>query len=787
MKRVFRAAWLCFIVSAAAGAIPVAAAMSLPAPTILSPVAGETIDDTAPLLWNQVPGAIRYEVEVCGDAACADIVGRSTVPSLYSLVRRPLGMLHWRVAAVDASGQRGTWSPNTRFAVAHGIGGTIYEDVNGDNAAAGFVPRPGVRVRLYRDDGRDMPVDDDKLVDTVTTDRTGAYAFHPNASGTYWVAVDGESVTPYAGIHSGAAGSVHAEQTWGGAGALCLQLNGAVGRHKSDGACFGGRSMQNDDPSHLAGSRHVARVLFADTTVTGIDFGFSFNVVTSTADTTTPGTLRQFVANANAIRGPNTMHFVPVTKSPNGKWWSIRLTSPLPALTDAGTTIDGTVYSSVGPGWAYDTEVAPLVRVNDHVVTGRKLTAPDGPRLEVAMTGERGIDAVAPAAVRAIALAGARTNIVARAAVVVDHAAIGVHPDGTPVTPAGEEGIVVESGATRLESVFVSSQTNIGIAVRPGATLTATALFVTRCGVENAGAAISLASSDASITDSFVYENDAPAVIVGGNDASAGARRNVIRASAISHNRAGILLASDASGTIIEENDIVWNSEGGVITNPGGTPARTARVSHNHFNENGGVPIDLQHQTEKRHLAPAICHSDGLSNEGLGAPQVTRAEVRNVSKGVRELLVQGKACPGTTIEVYESFVTGELKDPIERERLPRDLPSVREAVKSKSFETRDNEAGPSVDIIASVGEFNYAVTVTAGADGAFTATIPVVEQDINPTIKYRENLGENDVEMDVHDIFHGARTYAIAAVAIDAAGNTSEFSRRHIVGDRGGR
>ncbi len=185
----------------------------------------------------------------------------------------------------------------------------------------------------------------------------------------------------------------------------------------------------------------------------------------------------------------------------------------------------------------------------------------------------------------------------------------------------------MESAGTRLESVFVSSQTNIGVAVRPGATLTAMGLFVTRCGVENAGAGISLASSDASITDSFIYENDAPAIIVGGNDASSGATHNVIRASAISHNRSGILLASDASGTTIEENDIVWNSEGGVVTNPGGTPARTARITHNHFNENGGVPIDLQHQTDKRRLAPATCRTEGLSNEGIGAPQVTRAEV----------------------------------------------------------------------------------------------------------------------------------------------------------------
>jgi hypothetical protein len=760
---------------------------TLPAPTILSPARGETIDDTSPLLWDAVPGAIRYQIELCGDAACAEVIGRGTVPNLYSLLRRPLGTIYWRVAAVDPTGQSGTWTPITRFTVAHGINGTIYEDVNGDNDAAGLVPRPGVRVRLYRDGGDDTPGDDDKLIESVSTDRRGTYDFHPAASGTYWVAVDEESVTPAAGIHPGAAPSIRAEQTWGGAGALCLQLDGAVGRHSGDGPCFGGRSMSKDDPSHLAGSRHVARVVFTDHTVTGLDFSFSFNVVTSTADTATPGTLRQFVANANSIRGPNAMHFVPVTRAPNGKWWSIRLTSALPALTDAGTTIDGTVYSIVDPTFAFDTNKDALLQVSNHVVTGRKLTAPDRPELEVMMTGDRGIDATVPAAIRNIALSGARTNVVARAAVSIDHTAIGIHADGTPLASAGEEGIVVESGGTRLESVLISSQTNIGLAVRPGAALTATRLFVTRSGGENTGAAISLASSDASITDSFIYDNDAPAIVVGGNDAATVATHNVIRASAISHNRAGILLASNATSTIIEENDIVWNTEGGVITNPGGAPARLTRISHNHFNENGGVPIDLQHQTEKLHLAPASCHAQGLANEGLGAPQITRAEVRSVSKGVRELSIEGRACPGTTVEIYESFITGELRQPIESARQPRDLPSVREAIHRTNIESRDNAGGEAVDIIPSVGEFNYATAVKADANGTFTAAIPIVEQLTDNSMKGRRNLGENDVEMDVHDIFHGRRTYAVAAVAIDGAGNTSEFSRRRIVGDRGDR
>lgn len=772
MKRVFGAAGLWCIATAGVGVSALAA--PLPPPAIVSPSSGAVVDADAPLLWNAVSGASRYDVELCGDAACADVLGRSSVPNLYSLLRRPLGTLYWRVATVDAAGDRGPWSAITRFTVAHGISGTVYEDVNGDNDAAGLTPRAGVRVRLFKDG------DENAIADTIT-DKSGGYAFHPATSGTYWVAVEAASVTPAAG----ASGPVHAEQTWGGAGAMCLQLDGSVARHSGDGACFGGRSMKADEPAHLSGARHIARVDFADTSVADVDFGFSFNVVTSTADAATPGTLRQFILNANAIHGPNAMHFVPVTKAPNGKWWTIRTASPLPALTDAGTTLDGTAYSVVDPKFVIDSNKEALLSVSNHVVTGRKLTAPDRPELEVLLSGDRGIDAGNAAAIRNIALGGARTNVTARGAVVIERAAVGARPDATPMYPAGEQGIVVEGGSARLDGVFISSQSNVGLAVRPGAALTAKALFVTQCGNEKGGAGVTLASNDTTITDSFIYENDAPAIVVGGNEAAGAASRNSIRASAISHNRAGIVLASNASGTIVEENDIMWNSEGGVVIDPSATPARLARISQNHFNENGGVPIDLQHQTEKQRLAPASCHTNGLANEGLGAPQVTTAYVRNVSDKTRELHVEGRACPGTTIEIYESFVTGELREPIERERLPRDLSSVRESMKTDDIESRDNAGGNAVDIIPSVGEFNYAISVKADANGTFTAAIPIVDPVVDPSIKPRPNLGGNDVELDVHDVFHGRRTYAVAAVAIDAAGNTSEFSRRHIVGERG--
>jgi len=364
------------------------------APPIVSPTAEATIDFDAPLLWSQVPGAARYDVELCGDAACADVLARASGPNLYSLLHKPLGTIFWRVSAVDASGGRSPWSPVTRFTVAHVISGTVYEDRNADNDAAGLTPRSGVRVRLYRDRGDNIPGDDDPLVATTSTDKAGGYSFHPGTGGVYWVAIDEESFTPAGRV----AGAVRAEQTFGGNGALCLQLDGSIVRRTGPGPCFGGRSMTPDDPLHLSASRHVASVAFGAGSLSEVDFGFSFNAVTSTAEGLGSGTFRQFVVNANAIRGDNTMHFVPLTHAPNGKWWSIRLTSPLPALTDAGTTIDGTAYSIVDPKYAIDSNKEVLMRSSNHVVTGKPIVGPERPELELILTGDRGIDAVAPAA-----------------------------------------------------------------------------------------------------------------------------------------------------------------------------------------------------------------------------------------------------------------------------------------------------------------------------------------------------------------------------------------------------
>ncbi len=246
------------------------------------------------------------------------------------------------------------------------IKGTVYEDVNGDGDLADAVAVPNVTVTLYQDDGDGVPDAGDTPVagQTATTTAQGEYSFQNIPDGDYWVVVDSRTVAPAAGFNAGfGQGDVWAEQTYGAGGAwggaLCdADADGATAAtpRSSDGVCFGGRrGGVSDDASALTGAEHVAKVGVYDGIVTGVDFGFSFNVVTNTSDQdddaaanrTAQGGLRQFLQNANAISGGNAMRFTPAVPLPAGRnWWTVAVTpnDPLPAITDGDTTVSGAAF-----------------------------------------------------------------------------------------------------------------------------------------------------------------------------------------------------------------------------------------------------------------------------------------------------------------------------------------------------------------------------------------------------------------------------------------------------------
>ena len=284
-----------------------------------------------------------------------------------------------------------TYQDVTPAAAGRTISGTINEDVNGDSQSGDFTGRDGVTVRLFQDaNANNTPDAADTFVTSTTTSGGGNYSFGGLADGTYFVVVDSKTVTPAAG---GTAGAYWADQTYGVAGAM----NGAASFLGAAGSLYGGRNPNASDsstdlPASLATSEHVTRVVVAGANQTGVNSAFSFNVVVNVDGDTSDddgggtarhsqGTLDQFILNANAVTGANAMRFVPVVAtnqvSGGDTWWQIGVTSLMPQITGANTTIDGTAYSSANGVTVLNTNTG-LIGAGGTVGTGADGVAGNG-------------------------------------------------------------------------------------------------------------------------------------------------------------------------------------------------------------------------------------------------------------------------------------------------------------------------------------------------------------------------------------------------------------------------
>jgi uncharacterized repeat protein (TIGR01451 family) len=246
------------------------------------------------------------------------------------------------------------------------ISGHIYEDVNGDGDLSDKSPLENVTVKLFKEDGT--------FISQVNTDNQGAYSFNITENGNYYIVVDSRTVSPTAGFNSGFnISDVWAEQTYAPKGGLCdtdADGNTQPQELPQAGVCFGGaHGDKSDDATNLSTAEHVAKVNVNDTDVTGVDFGFSFNVVTNVNDQdddpdnnrTCQGCFRQFIQNANAINGANSLRFIPAVPPNKTNYWSITANArmsdtdpfttsgnedePIFRIKDIDTTIDATAYS----------------------------------------------------------------------------------------------------------------------------------------------------------------------------------------------------------------------------------------------------------------------------------------------------------------------------------------------------------------------------------------------------------------------------------------------------------
>ncbi|HEX7707849.1 MAG TPA: right-handed parallel beta-helix repeat-containing protein [Thermoanaerobaculia bacterium] len=656
------------------------------------------------------------------------------------------------------------------------VAGGVYYDRGALATRTNFAPLPGVTVKLYRDSGNRTPASTDTLVATAATDASGVYVFTLDRAGEYWVAVDSRSISPMGSW---------AEQTFGPAGALCVQPDGSFRTNWFEGACFGGRSLASDDASLLETSEHLALVTLREP-ATRVDFGFSFDVVTSVEDgEAIQGSLRQFIVNSNLVTGPNHMRFVPLVRADERRsttfvqpprWWTIALQSPLPPLEDDETVIDGTAYNFLSPSSVMDIHPgrigeAPTVQSDETLVPRL-----EKPELEILLSASGGIVCKARCGVRAVALHGARRAVAAQSDLRIEHVLIGASPDGLPADASGEIGVEITEGTAVLRHVLVTQQTRAGVFAASGARIAADYLDVTASGTfgdPDAGAAIVLLSEGSSLRSSSITANRGAGLLLGSLDGNSPANANTIDGNLISGNRAGVVLGPGSSRNVITRNDLMWNQLGGVtIAEHDNLPPRENRLSANRYNENGLRPIVLDLGVERPNdLARAIERCErvaALPNGGIAPPRLT--SIRLVGRGEQAgVVLEGVACPGEIVELYQSFVTSGI-----RER-------VAEMPKIRGDGGAEETLGSQERVLAlpSIGEFNYLGAAHAGSDGRFEATYPVPV--ISRTSGQRDTIEETNVW--ASEVLRSAETSvrAYSAIAIDASGNTSEMSVRRRV------
>ncbi|KPJ78044.1 MAG: hypothetical protein AMJ54_05645 [Deltaproteobacteria bacterium SG8_13] len=595
------------------------------------------------------------------------------------------------------------------------ITGTVYEDVNGDGSLADAVTAAAVDVDLYRDGGDGQPDGgDDSSIATAATDAAGVFTFTGLGDGTYWVVVDSKTLS--------ADTDVWAEQTYGTAGAWCDNGSGTTVERGTAGTCFGGqRADISDDTSLLNTAQHVTRVTIAGGTVTGVHFGFSFNAVVNTlagdgqdddglTNRTVQGSLRQFIANANAIAGANAMRFVPaVTTNASGggnNWWQISVTQALPAITDADTAIEGTAYEFTNGTTIRNTNNASLgysgpvgLGADAAVGTGDEptLSSINGPELEIVNDRATnpvnvGLDLQANGvAVRDIAIYGfgdtdiwlsnnIRVGIDGSATnytnVLIEDSVIGTSAAGFADPGAVGRTAYNNIGIYHADSGFIRNNL-IGYAGNFGIFLSGDAGGWTVQGNEIRGNGVTDSGRDG-----IDIGNDSNNTTVNGNlfaanagsgiDSWSGAGSNLISNNTFDQNGAGggetSAIRVFGNNSTIELNDFRDNAGPGVLVvannllwGPSHIPAIQNRISRNRFSNNGSNAIDLLADAGDANLGDGITIIPGTDanagNIDLDFPVIIAAQL---SAGTTTVV--GTTCANCEVEVYQAVADGDGSD-----------------------------------------------------------------------------------------------------------------------------
>lgn len=578
------------------------------------------------------------------------------------------------------------------------ISGTVYEDVNGDSNLSDAVGRPNVNVRLYSDTNNNGVIDlGDIYVSSAVTDSNGNYSFMVSTAGglNYLLAVDSKSVTPSAGLNGGfTQGDIWAEQTYGDDPATAsLDV----------GSRFGGLQNTVSDNFNQSSTlpvsntyEHIARVAVNGTNVTNVSFGFSFNVVTNMSagdstdhDTsfnrTVQGSLRQFIQNANAIAGANTMRFVPAVAVNAGSWWRLTVTTTLSAITDSSTTIDGTAYSNSNGATVLDNNSGAVGTGGTVGVDAVALSQVGKPELEIVdgSTMTLGLDLqAANATVRKLAIYGfgttannnshANIRVGSFSGALIEYNLIGTTASSFTdpgATRSGGDNVRViggSSGVLRYNAIGYSAGAGVGLESGSNSwQVTGNEIRGNGIGNSNLAGIDVNASSSATFTGNLIAGNEGAGIdsvnssgsnsivnnTITGNGVGTGASvvtagiriygsgstvdRNIVNANF----GAGVMVTSSSTSNTITKNSIYAN---GTITNKGGA------------GPSNQIGIDLLSASDNQSTGTSTFvtindngDGDAGGNGLLNFPVVTSAQIIGGS-----LVLKGYARPGSAIEFF---------------------------------------------------------------------------------------------------------------------------------------
>lgn len=605
--------------------------------------------------------------------------------------------------------------------ISNKVDGTVFRDRTGNGIADGdtnFGDAAGdqqalkdVIVYLFKDGGDGIANGtDDVFIASDTTNISGAYSFQVSDEADYWVTVNSKT-----GALSN--GNTWAEQVYAPVGALCSDGSGGTATKSSAGNCFGGRRGNQSDnlpasgdpvPSDLANAEHVAKFTLASNNISGIDFGFSFNVVTDTRDgdddlssnRSVQGSLRQFILNANEISGANTMRFVPSVPTNEtgngGNWWKITLSSELPAITDPLTTLDGRSFDLNSPLAIINSNSGTVGAGGSVGVDGVSLNTFERKELEVDLNdvGNNALSINSSGAVvirhfavfnnaRSLTL----TNI---SAGTIENNIIGSRADGTDPggTNQSDLGILIAGSSSQtplIQRNFIAYTKDSGIrSENSNATIQFTKNEVYRAGSSLNDADGLEGVGTWSITQNLFHENgkiNGSDVYGGsgieiGNSTGTATSGNTIRNNTIrDHRTTGINILNQVSGTLIEKNIITGNGTdyssspykgaGVRLSFPDAQPLQGVYITKNSFSNNKGLAIDIV--TSGNGEADGVTPNDGViesastePNRGLDYPVFTLATIDG-----NQLTVEGYIGKNAnrlsgvyTIEIYKAANDG---------------------------------------------------------------------------------------------------------------------------------